>query len=178
MAIDNPLLGVGPGNWPEVYPDYAVRNDPSMARSAPGTTANPWPSSDWVAYIAERGFPAAALLILAVAGIGISTARRLLAARDADEAILAAGLLATLAAALVAGMFDAVLLLAAPTLLIWAALGALWSPQTPVPEESVALAETAPPRPWATHAKTLLLLVVAVGAGVGATLSLLRLLEM
>jgi hypothetical protein len=48
-------------------------------------------------------------------------------ARDADEGLVALALAATLAATLVVGAFDAVLLLALPSLLIWAALGALSS---------------------------------------------------
>ena len=39
-----------------------------------------------------------------------------------------ATLLATIAAVIVAGLFDAVLLLALPTLIVWTAIGALWSP--------------------------------------------------
>lgn len=142
IAIDEPLLGVGPGNWPEAYPEYAGPGDPSMARSNPNATANPWPSSDWVAFVSERGFPAAAVLLLAMLGIGLGAWRRIVAARDEDEAILATALLATLAAAIVAGLFDAVLLLAAPTFLVWLTLGALRSPKLPVEPNRGALQAT------------------------------------
>ncbi len=54
MTAAHPLLGVGPGNWPVAYPKYATRNDPSMSQEE-GVTSNPWPSSDWVAYLSERG---------------------------------------------------------------------------------------------------------------------------
>ena len=47
---------------------YAARRDPSLDNSRGGMTANPWPSSDWVAYASERG-PAAALLLLAAFGL-------------------------------------------------------------------------------------------------------------
>jgi hypothetical protein len=163
MLGDHPLLGVGPGNWPVAYPAYAAPGDPSLDRSAAGTTSNPWPSSDWIAIVTERGPLAALLLAAALLGIGASGLRRLLRARDPDEALVAAALLGTLAAAVVAGIFDAVLLLAAPTLLVWAALGALWSPREPdSPPASV------PPR---GGLRTAALLVVALAAGAGAVRS-------
>ena len=109
MAARHPLLGVGPGNWPVVYPKHAARNDPALSDSDAGMTSNPWPSSDWVAFVAERGLAAAVLLALFFL--------RLLK-RDAT-------LLATLAAVIIAGLFDAVLLLPAPALIAWTALGVL-----------------------------------------------------
>ena len=129
MAARHPLFGVGPGNWPVVYPAHAARNDPSMSDSEAGMTSNPWPSSDWVAWVAERGVAAVVLLALAFAGIAAGGLRQLRAALDADEALLAASLLATLAGIAVTGLFDAVLLLAVPTFLAWTALGALWVPR-------------------------------------------------
>ena len=125
MAAAHPVLGVGPGNWPVVYPDYAADGDPSLDNSEPGMTSNPWPSSDWIAFVSERGFAAALLLVLALAGMGIQAARQLVGGHDPDEALGATALLATLLAATVAGTFDAVLLLALPTLLVFAAAGAL-----------------------------------------------------
>lgn len=125
MAAAHPVLGVGPGNWPVVYPDYAADGDPSLDNSEPGMTSNPWPSSDWIAFISERGFAAALLLVLALAGMGIGAARQLVGGDDPDEALGATALLAMLFAATVAGTFDAVLLLALPTLLVFAAAGAL-----------------------------------------------------
>jgi O-antigen ligase len=158
MAADAPLLGVGPGNWAVRYPEYAAADDPSLDRGAPGTTSNPWPSSDWVALVAERGLPAAVLLVLAFLGIAAAGIRRLVGARDADEGLSAAALLGTLAAAVVAGAFDAVLLLALPTLLVWAALGALWTPS--VREGPVARVP-----------QTIVLVLVALVAGAGAARS-------
>jgi O-antigen ligase len=128
MAAARPVLGVGPGNWPVQYPGFAARHDPSMDRSVGGVTYNPWPSSDWVAFVSERGFPAAGLLILAVVGIAASSARRLWSTATTGEALEAAALLATLAAAVVAGLFDAVLLLALPAQLAWTAIGTLDAP--------------------------------------------------
>src|SRR5436190_7576349 len=109
MAAQHALLGVGPGNWAVDYPRHVARNDPSLSDSESGMTSNPWPSSDWVACVAERGFAAAALLAL----FFVRQVRR------------NAALLATLAAVAIAGLFDAVLLLPAPALIIWTALGAL-----------------------------------------------------
>jgi O-antigen ligase len=166
MALDRPLLGVGPGNWSAVYPDYAAPGDPSLSRANPGRTANPWPSSDWVAFFSERGFPAAALLALALLGLMASALRRLLGARDEEEGMAALALLAILAGTVVAGLFDAVLLLAVPTLLMWAAVGALWSPRVE------------PERPVAARLQAPLMVALALTALLGAYLSLMRLAEM
>lgn len=128
MAADNALLGVGPGNWAVHYADYAAAGDPSMSGRTPGTTANPWPSSDWVAFVAERGVPATLLLVLAFAAIAVRAMHRLFSTNESAEAMRAAALLAMLLAAVVAGMFDAVLLLALPALLVFVAAGALYEP--------------------------------------------------
>ncbi|HEX6749102.1 MAG TPA: O-antigen ligase family protein [Longimicrobium sp.] len=146
MAVHHPLLGVGPGNWPVHYPEFAPRRDPSMNDNEPGTTSNPWPSSDWVAFVAERGIAATALLVLAFVGLGIAALHRMRAARDADEGLAALALAAMVAGAVVVGAFDAVLLLALPSLLIWAALGALsatepgkWDVRVPLPVRALGM---------------------------------------
>ncbi|HEV2721680.1 MAG TPA: O-antigen ligase family protein [Thermoanaerobaculia bacterium] len=128
MALHHPLFGVGPGNWAVDYPAHAARNDPSLSDGDPGMTTNPWPSSDWFAWIAERGPLAVVLLALAFLGIAASGVRQLFAAQEAGDGLAAAALLATVAGAVVTGLFDAVLLLALPAFLVWAALGALVSP--------------------------------------------------
>jgi O-antigen ligase len=125
IAIRHPLFGVGPGNWPVQYPARAARNDPSMNESEGGMTSNPWPSSDWVAWLVERGAPAAVLLALAFLSIAKGGLRQLYTARDAEQGLCAVALLGTVAAALMAGLFDAVLLLAFPALVVWTAAGAL-----------------------------------------------------
>jgi O-antigen ligase len=116
MAVRTPLVGVGPGNWAVEYPEHAARRDPSLDPNTPGMTYNPWPSSDWVAFVAERGLFAAALLAFAFV---------MLALRREEDPLVAAARVATVVAAVVAGAFDAVLLLALPALLVWTALGAL-----------------------------------------------------
>ncbi len=166
MTAGSPLLGVGPGNWPVEYPEHAARRDPSLDRQEPGTTSNPWPSSDWVAFVAERGPAAAILLALVLLGIAAGGARRLVGARDADEGLAAAALLATVVAAGVAGAFDAVLLLALPTLLVWTALGALGDPEVERPAVSGSLLPA------------FALVVVALAAGVGAARSAAQLAAM
>lgn len=166
MAVDRPILGVGPGNWPLVYPDYAPAGDPSLATGDPSTTANPWPSSDWVAFASERGFPAFVLLALAILGLTLSGVRRVVGARDAEEGIAGAALVATVAGAVVAGAFDAVLLLAPPALVVWAALGGLAS-------SGAGERSAAPSRGWGAA----LLLVLALASGAGAVLSGWQLLE-
>ena len=132
MALRHPIFGVGPGNWPVEYPRHVKAGDRSLDPSDPGMTFNPWPSSDWVAFVAERGIAATLFLALAFLGILAAAFRRLRAAADADEGLLAATLLATLTAAAVAGFFDAVLLLALPSLIVFATIGALWPPPAPV----------------------------------------------
>jgi O-antigen ligase len=145
MAAAHPLLGVGPGNWSVHYPRYARASDPSMSNDA-GVTSNPWPSSDWVAFFAERGIVAGAMLLLAFAGLGVAALHRMRAARDADEGLAALALAAMVAGALVVGAFDAVLLLGLPSLLIWAALGVLsadepgrWDVPVPLPLRALGM---------------------------------------
>jgi O-antigen ligase len=131
MTEAHPLLGVGPGNWPVTYPKYASRNDPSMSQDD-GLTSNPWPSSDWVAYLSERGAIGCGLLLLAMLGLVGRALRDLRggAGRDAERVLTAIALVGTLAATAVVGAFDAVLLVAVPTFFVWTLAGAL-SPPTP-----------------------------------------------
>lgn len=126
MVLENPLLGVGPGNWTVEYPAYATRGDPSLTRRVAGMTANPWPSSDWIAVITERGLAGLLLLLLAGTGIMWTAWKKMRATDDADEGLASLVLPALLAGIAVAGAFDAVTLLAWPTFIFWAAAGALW----------------------------------------------------
>ena len=122
MALADPLLGAGPGNWPASYPRFAPRNDASIADD--GRPANPWPSSDWVAFVSERGAFAAIALAAAFTVLFLSSLRRwgeLVSTEAVLARVAAAG---TIAATLVVSAFDAVLLLAAPALLAWSVIGA------------------------------------------------------
>jgi O-antigen ligase len=164
LALRHPLLGVGPGNWAVAYPAHAARHDPSLSDGDPGMTTNPWPSSDWMAWIAERGPAAVVLLALAFLGIAASGVRQLFAAQTSGEALAAVALLGTVAGACVTGLFDAVLLLALPALLIWTALGAL----TPSP----------PPAPAARPLPTLVIVAIVAISALGAARSVAQLVAM
>ena len=135
MTRADPLLGVGPGNWSVVYPRYASRNDPSMS-SEDGLTSNPWPSSDWIAYLSERGAIGFGLLLVAMVGLlgrAFTDLRR--TDRNAEQVLTAIALIGTLVATAVVGAFDAVLLIAAPTFFVWALAGVL----SPTPDGGYTL---------------------------------------
>jgi O-antigen ligase len=126
LALNNPVLGVGPGNWSVEYPRVAERGDPSL--NAEGMTSNPWPSSDWAAFLSERGLPAFVLLVGVFFALGADALRKLLAARTATEAREALALAGTILVTAVVGAFDAVLLLGAPSLIAWGLFGILAPP--------------------------------------------------
>jgi O-antigen ligase len=134
MTADHPVLGVGPGNWAVAYPRYTTPGDPAFDPDDFIPT-NPWPSSDWVASLAERG-PLATLVLLAVAGaLVIGAWRRWRAAPETTEGTESLTLILIVATTAVVGSFDAVLLLPAPTFFVWAALGLLSrAPRRPVLE--------------------------------------------
>ena len=126
MSLHHPLLGVGPGNWAVDYPKFASSGDPSLMDD--GMTANPWPSSDWMTFLSERGPIAFVLLALAVVALVVDAVRALRETGAPEQTLHAWALLGTLAVLLVVGTFDAVLLLPAPALVGWALLGALSPP--------------------------------------------------
>jgi O-antigen ligase len=161
MALAHPILGVGPGNWAVAYPKYASRNDPSMSQEA-GVTSNPWPSSDWVAYLSERGVIGFGLLVLAMLILVARAIRDVWRStnQDPERVLTAIALVGTLAATAVVGAFDAVLLIAVPTYFVWALAGALAPPgvgastiERGVPEFGAAI--------------VLVVGVIMVGRGVG-----------
>ena len=129
MSLHHPLLGVGPGNWGVVYPKFASPGDPSLATD--GMTANPWPSSDWMTFLSERGPAAFVLLALAMIALLVDAVRALRAEGDPEHVLSAWVLLGTVAVLLVVSTFDAVLLLPAPALIAWSLLGALSAPSRP-----------------------------------------------
>lgn len=139
MTLDDPILGVGPGNWSVVYPRYASRGDPSLSSADEGVTANPWPSSDWAAFASERGIPATALLILIfVALLGLAAWHGRVS-RGPDAVLGAFALAATVIITLIVGAFDAVLLLAPPALCVWLLLGVYAEPvSASAPRQAIA----------------------------------------
>ena len=163
MAARHPIFGVGPGNWAVVYPDHVPASDPSIDTSEGGMTFNPWPSSDWVAFASERGFAAAIVLALVFAGMAFTSMKRVKAATESDEALLAATLLSTLVAAGVAGAFDAVLMLALPAFIVWATAGAL------MPREIVAEPIAEPVR--TSPLRSVLVVILSAIAGLAAVRS-------
>ena len=126
MSLRHPLLGVGPGNWAVVYPKFASPGDPSL--SSDGMTANPWPSSDWMTFLSERGPVAFVLLALAMIALLVEAVRALRTEGDPEHALSSWALLGTVSVLLVVSTFDAVLLLPAPALIAWGLLGALSPP--------------------------------------------------
>jgi hypothetical protein len=137
LSLRHPTLGVGPGNWAVEYPGVAPPNDPSLSQET-GMTANPWPSSDWMAMLSERGIPAVVVWAMLLAGLAMSGLigwGRL--DLPLDERLRAVTAMAVVAVVAVEGAFDAVLLLATPTMIFWATMGALLPPtpaaQLPAP---------------------------------------------
>jgi O-antigen ligase len=133
MAASHPLLGVGPGNWPVFYPKFMSRGDPSFDAGDIIPT-NPWPSSDWMAMVAERGFLAFVLLALAGGSVAAGAWARVRRVAPSTPALTDLTIVATLLAVVVVGAFDAVILLPVPTLFSWAIIGALTSSPRPVRE--------------------------------------------
>lgn len=126
MSVRHPLLGVGPGNWPVMYPRFASANDPSLGSD--GMTSNPWPSSDWVTFLSERGPAALLVLGLALLGLTLDGVRTVRSGATTEERLSAAVLLSTLVILVTVGAFDAVLLLPTAALVGWGLVGAIAAP--------------------------------------------------
>ena len=137
MVADHPVLGVGPGNWPVHYPKYLSPGDPSFDAEDIIPT-NPWPSSDWMATLAERGFPASLLLLLVGGTIALGAWARVRSGTRREPALGDLTIVATLIAIVVVGAFDAVLLLPAPTFFAWTVVGALASSARPIREVALS----------------------------------------
>jgi O-antigen ligase len=131
MAADHPVLGVGPGNWPVHYPRYMSAVDPSFD-SDDIIPTNPWPSSDWMAVLAERGAPAMLLLALVGGTIALGAWARIRRGSRYTPALTDLTIVATLISVTVVGLFDAVLLLPVPTLFAWTIIGALATTARPI----------------------------------------------
>jgi O-antigen ligase len=148
MIAAHPVLGVGPGNWTTSYARFAGTVD---ATYKPKTIwpVPAYPASDWVAASTERGVPALVALLVFVALLGRSSLRAL-RERPHDTAHA----LTTLAVLAAVSALDAVLQLAAPSLLAAIACGATRAP------ERGAWALPAPAGRWTAIACLLLWAIV------------------
>jgi hypothetical protein len=133
MVLDHPLLGVGPGNWPLHYPNYMAPGDPSFDADDDIPT-NPWPSSDWMAMLSERGLPATLILLAAGGTIALGAWARVRGGSRRSPPLGDLTTVATLIALFVVGAFDAVLLLPAPAFFAWTTIGALATSARPIRE--------------------------------------------
>jgi O-antigen ligase len=133
MAVHHPIFGVGPGNWPVAYPRFMSPGDPSFHLGDIIPT-NPWPSSDWMAMLAERGFVALILLALVGGSLTLGAWARLRRGPRDTPALTDLTIVATLIAIGTVGAFDAVMLLPVNTLFGWTIVGALASSARPLRE--------------------------------------------
>src|SRR3954466_4384545 len=122
MAAAHPVFGVGPGNWAVQYVRFAPSGDRSIADD--GMTANPWPSSDWVAFISERGFIPTIALLSAFVILFFRALRRWSELDDPDAVLAQCVLAGTIVATMVVSACDVVLILVAPAFMVWSVLGA------------------------------------------------------
>ena len=160
LLLGSPLFGVGPGNWFVHYPRVTSSGDPSFSSHLTIPT-NPWPSSDWVAFLAERGV-IGALLLLVAGALAVGRALARVRVGDAEDVHAGAALVGLLVAALVTGFFDAVLLLAAPAYIVWTAAGLL------LPEARRPLKWALGPRAHMAARAGAALVVLALAADAGA----------
>lgn len=160
MAASNPVFGVGPGNWPVEYVAYAPSNDRSLAED--GMTANPWPSSDWVAFISERGLLPTIALLGVFAVLFYGSMRKWSELENGDAVLAQLVLAGTIVATMVVSAFDVVLLLGAPSFLVWSVIGATSGIRHEGREANLS------PRAWA-FASTGVLLVVLLSTARSAT---------
>jgi hypothetical protein len=133
MAVHHPIFGVGPGNWPVAYPRFMSPGDPSF-HIGDIIPTNPWPSSDWMAMLAERGFVALILLALVGGSLTLGAWARLRRGPRDTPALTDLTIVATLIAIGTVGAFDAVMLLPVNTLFGWTIVGALASSARPLRE--------------------------------------------
>ena len=152
MAVSNPIFGVGPGNWPVEDVEFAPSNDRSLADD--GMTANPWPSSDWVAFVSERGVVPTLALLGVFAVLFYGSLRRWSELENGDAVLAQLVLAGTIIATMVVSAFDVVLLLGAPALLVWSVMGATSGIRHEGREAKLS------PRAWGLAAAGLLLVTV------------------
>ncbi len=133
MAMHHPVFGVGPGNWAVAYPRFMSPGDPSF-HTRDIIPTNPWPSSDWMAMLAERGLLAPILLALVGGSLALGAWARVRRGPRDTPALTDLTIVATLIAIATVGAFDAVMLLPVNTLFGWTIVGALASSARPIRE--------------------------------------------
>jgi hypothetical protein len=123
MAADHPLLGVGPGNWKIIYPEYLP------GRTPPGVWYAARSMSDWIGIASERGTPALILFLAALLSLAVGCGKAFMGVGKTNgsvesslQPLCALQILITL---VVLGSLDAVLQLPAPTFITFLSLGAL-----------------------------------------------------
>jgi tetratricopeptide (TPR) repeat protein len=104
MIGDGPLLGVGPGNWPIVFPRYAepgAAEDGVLSASLAPRQAH----NDLLERTAETGFVGLAALLIFATAVAVATRRRLRAgeAEERPATAAAAGALVALVATGITG---------------------------------------------------------------------------
>lgn len=113
----NPILGVGPGNYPVAS---------ERALYAEATVSSEHAHNLWLTWAAEVGIPAVAIIIafmIALARVARSTGRA--AARSRRDRAVIAGIVAALLATVGQGLFDYLLRNAVLFMVIWALIGLL-----------------------------------------------------
>jgi hypothetical protein len=155
MTVVNPIFGVGPGNWPVEYVKFAPSSDRSLTDD--GMTANPWPSSDWVAFASERGLIPTLALLGVFAVLFYGSLRRWTELEGGDAVLAQLVLAGTIVTTMVVSAFDAVLLLGAQSLFVWSVLGATSGIRHQGRERTLS------PRAWG-FAATGLILIALVSA--------------
>ena len=126
----SPVLGVGPGNWQITYGHYAAAGDPSYVATRNVPTSR-LPHGDWVGIAAQLGVPACVALMCFFLVNSAALLRRVTDRSSPSPECegrleLAAGI-ATIAAVVIMGSSDPVLLTPAPAA-ITMALVAAWTP--------------------------------------------------
>jgi O-antigen ligase len=155
IVTDNPVLGVGPGNWSVHYAQVARADDASLFPGNP-VPVQRFASSDYVAALAEYGTLPTLLFLLALGAIAASLLR---SRRGSERAWALIGLGTMLVAGIVASV-DAVLQRAEPVIVCALVLGLCFQ-RTASPTIRVPLAQ----RPLFAGALLLPLLLGALFAG-------------
>lgn len=119
MIADAPLFGVGPGQWPVLYPRYAREGDPTVP-TASATPIMPRPLGDWMGIAAEGGLPALGCFVAAAGALIVRHLRPLMTGNPSS-----AGLVAMVVMLAALGGLDAIVLRAAPAFAAAVALAAL-----------------------------------------------------